>query len=337
MAANASDMFQKVARSTATTLSAPGYTVGATSINVASTSNWPADTGITFGIDEVDGGGNRIAGTYNIFRGTVGSATQLANLTYVGGDANRNYSAGATTRVYILVSYARENRLVDGLLVSHDQDGTLKAGAVDVAGVLASNVVETAKIKDANVTTAKIADDAVTAPKIDWASTGANAGIWWEELGRTTLSSSGDTITVSSIPARKYLQIRANYSSTGGTVDSYIRFNNDGGANYASVYATIGGSANTDVSNGGIIITGAATSVNQYVVVDILNISNKEKTTQLLRAETNTTGAGTAPTSLLGVGKWANTSAQINRIDIANVSGTGDFAIGSELVVLGHN
>ena len=51
-------------------------------------------------------------------------------------------------------------------------------------------------------------------------------------------------------------------------------FNNDGGANYASVYATIGGSANTDVSNGGIIITGAATSVNQYVVVDILNIRN---------------------------------------------------------------
>lgn len=162
MAANASDMFQKVARSTATTLSAPGYTVGATSINVASTSNWPADTGITFGIDEVDGGGNRIAGTYNIFRGTVGSATQLANLTYVGGDANRNYSAGATTRVYILVSYARENRLVDGLLVSHDQDGTLKAGAVDGAGVLASNVVETAKIKDGAVTAEKLSTGAIT-------------------------------------------------------------------------------------------------------------------------------------------------------------------------------
>lgn len=154
MAANASDMFQKVARSTATTLSAPGYTVGATSINVASTSNWPADTGITFGIDEVDGNGNRIAGTYNIFRGTVGSATQLANLTYVGGDANRNYSAGATTRVYILVSYARENRLVDGLLVSHDQDGTLKTDSVD-----------STQIKANAITTPKIADGAVTADK----------------------------------------------------------------------------------------------------------------------------------------------------------------------------
>jgi len=155
MTANANDMFQKVSRSTATTLSAPGYTIGATSINVASTSNWPADTGITFGIDEVDGNGNRINGTYNIFRGTVGSATQLANLTYVGGDANRNYSAGATTRVYILVSYARENRLVDGLLVSHDQDGTLKTDSVD-----------STQIKADAITTPKIADGAVTGSKI---------------------------------------------------------------------------------------------------------------------------------------------------------------------------
>jgi len=327
MTANANDMFQKVSRSTATTLSAPGYTIGATSINVASTSNWPADTGITFAIDEVDGNGNRINGTYNIFRGTVGSATQLANLTYVGGDANRNYSAGATTRVYILVSYARENRLVDGLLVSHDQDGTLKAGAVDNAAVLASNVVETPKIKNANV----------TATKIDWDSTGANAGIWWEELGRTTLSSSSDTITVSSIPARKYLQIRASYSSVGGTISAHIRFNNDGGANYAYQYATLGGTSTSATNDGGVIITGAATSTNQHVVVDILNISNKEKLSQFTRTEGNATGAGTAPTSLICIGKWANTSAQINRIDIVNVSGSGDFAIGSELVVLGHN
>jgi len=159
MAASASDYFQKVGRSTATTLSAPGYTAGSASINVGSTSNWPTDTGVTFAIDEVeivDGEEQRIEGTYNIFRGTVASGTSINNMTYVGGDANRNYSAGATTRVYILVSYHRENRLVDGLLVSHDQDGTLKAGAVDNAAVLASDVV----------TTPKILDDAVTAPKV---------------------------------------------------------------------------------------------------------------------------------------------------------------------------
>lgn len=125
MAASASDYFQKVAMATATTLSAPGYTTGNTSINVASTTNWPTTTGVTFAIDEIDSAGERVSGTYNIFRGTVNSATQITNVTYVGGDANRNYSAGATTRVYILVSYAQMNRLIDGLLVSHNQDGTM--------------------------------------------------------------------------------------------------------------------------------------------------------------------------------------------------------------------
>lgn len=140
MAAAATDYFQKVAMSTATTLSSPGYTTGATSINVGSTSNWPTDTGITFAIDEIDSAGLRVSGSYNVFRGTVNTATQITNITYVGGDANRNYSAGATTRVYILVSYAQMNRMIDGLLVAHDQDGTLKAGAVDDYGVLATVV-----------------------------------------------------------------------------------------------------------------------------------------------------------------------------------------------------
>lgn len=125
MAASSSDYFMKSGTSTATTLSAPGYTVGNISINVASTTNWPTDTGVTFAIDEVDGNGIRISGSYNEFYGVVSGATQLTGLVYAGGDANRDYSAGATTRVYLAVSSYRVNRAVDGLLVSHNQDGTL--------------------------------------------------------------------------------------------------------------------------------------------------------------------------------------------------------------------
>jgi len=137
MAASASDVFQKVGRSTATTLSSPGYTIGNTSINVGSTTNWPTDTGITFAIDEtelVNGEYVRVDGTYNIFRGTVNTATQITNVVYVGGDANRNYSAGATTRVYILVSYYRENRMVDGILDGHDQLGYHSKSLKDANG-----------------------------------------------------------------------------------------------------------------------------------------------------------------------------------------------------------
>lgn len=310
MAANASDMFQKVARSTATTLSAPGYTVGATSINVASTSNWPADTGITFGIDEVDGGGNRIAGTYNIFRGTVGSATQLANLTYVGGDANRNYSAGATTRVYILVSYARENRLVDGLLVSHDQDGTLKNNTV---------------------TTPKIADGAVTADKVDFTT-----GIWWEEIGRTTLSVAGDTITVSGLPARKYLKVIVSLRDAGGTIAGLVKLNNDSGNNYARRASSNGGADATATSSDHIMsvsAVGGAAALPVLANIDIVNWSNDVKMASSSIVDKGGGTAATAPGRSERVGTWFNTD-QINRIDVTN-NGTGDFAIGSEIIVLG--
>ena len=135
--ASANDFFHKVGRSTATTLASPGYTTGDTSINVASTTNWPADTGVTFAIDEVDSNGLRVSGTYNVFRGKVAGGTQIDEVTYVGGDTNRNYSAGATTRVYILVSSYRDNRFTDGILEEHKQDGThgdINADSILVAG-----------------------------------------------------------------------------------------------------------------------------------------------------------------------------------------------------------
>ena len=48
----------------------------------------------------------------------------------------------------------------------HDHVHRLGNGAVDVAAVLATDVVETLKIKDLNVTTAKLAADAVDGTKI---------------------------------------------------------------------------------------------------------------------------------------------------------------------------
>ena len=48
----------------------------------------------------------------------------------------------------------------------HDHVHRLGNGAVDVAAVLATDVVETLKIKDLNVTTAKLAADAVDGTKL---------------------------------------------------------------------------------------------------------------------------------------------------------------------------
>lgn len=170
MPAAATDKFLKVGNpGTATTLSAPGYTIGNTSINVASTTNFPTDTGVIFAIDRaevVDGEEVRIDGTYCVFVGVVTSATAIGSLSLLSGTP-QDYPAGALTRVYITVSALHTNRLIDALLLNiFDQDGTMKANAVDNAAALASDVVTTAKILNANVTTAKLADGSVTDAKI---------------------------------------------------------------------------------------------------------------------------------------------------------------------------
>lgn len=161
MAGNADNLLLKVGDPGSATNLTAGYTAGNASITVASTANWTATgEGVIFAIDRaevVNGIERQIAGTYNEFEGTVASATSITNVDWVRGAGDTDYDAGALTRVYIPVSAERENRIVDWGLVHADQDGTLKAGAVDVAGVLASDVVTTAKILDSNVTEAKLA------------------------------------------------------------------------------------------------------------------------------------------------------------------------------------
>ena len=156
MSASANDKFMKAGAGTVTTLSAPGKALSATSITVGSTTNYPTDTGIVFAIRQVDVNGELVAGTYTEWAGTVTSGTTLSMDAAPVYGSDQVYPAGSTTQVYIPLSSSAHNKMVDGLLVSHDQDGTLKAGAVDNAAVLASNVVETAKIKDGAVTPPKV-------------------------------------------------------------------------------------------------------------------------------------------------------------------------------------
>ena len=213
---------------------------------------------------------------------------------------------------------------------------------------LATNSVVTSKIADNNVTTAKINDGAVTTAKINnlavttdkiadsTVTFAKTTGIWWEEIGRTTLTSAGDTITVSGLPARKYLRLMIFTISTGGTNAGALRFNNDSGTNYTQRYADNDSADGVTSSAASIFVDVGFESTPVWVIIDLVNMTNQEKICIASVTCIKASGSVTAPTRRNTVGKWANTSSQINRIDLIN-GGTGDFAIGSEVVVLGRN
>lgn len=127
---------------TATSLAAPGHTIGGTSINVVATANWPTDTGVVFAMDTytvVNGKAVRDANSYTEWEGVVSSGTVIGSMTLLEGN-DQNYPAGATSRVYIPVASSFLKQLVDGILVAHNQDGTHKSGAAYPLATIASFV-----------------------------------------------------------------------------------------------------------------------------------------------------------------------------------------------------
>ena len=154
----------------------------------------------------------------------------------------------------------------------------------------------------------------------------------WVELARTTLGSAGDTISVASLPDKRYYMILNNETASAATITGAYRYNNDSGSNYHFRQSTNGGADGTAQSSS--MTQGSYTSTQQFTVGYIANLSANEKLAQWHWVDQNTAGAGTAPQRSERVGKWANTSAAINRVDLINVD-VADFAIGSEVVVLG--
>jgi len=159
----------------------------------------------------------------------------------------------------------------------------------------------------------------------------------WKELGRTTLTSTNDSIDVSSFAAKDNLMILCNVINSGGDFRTFWRFNSDTNSNYSQRYNTNGGSDSTNTSLNGTMDWNTAESVQSFEVLNITNIASQEKLGIKRKIGSNTAGAGNAPNRAEIVGKWANTSNQITSVSVGDAvdpkSGTG--GIGSEVVVLG--
>jgi hypothetical protein len=192
-----------------------------------------------------------------------------------------------------------------------------------IAGVLNGNV-DSSNLAAGAVTTGKIADSAVTKGKLDFSS-----GVWWEELGRTTLASAGDTISVTGLASKKYLLVLVSIAASGAN-NMVIRFNNDSSSIYHFRASNDGGADGT-ASDASSITVSVSSTTSKASTIQIFNFENVSK---LVQGHTIVSAA--PPNRREFAGRWTNNTDFINRIDIINTE-AGDYAAGSEVIVLGHN
>lgn len=168
-------------------------------------------------------------------------------------------------------------------------------------------------------------------------SSGTTSTVWWEELGRTTLGSTGDTLASPTFATRKYLQIRFSIVPSG-QVSPLLRFNADSGANYAQSYSSNFAAAVTGGSATGCnVMLSSTTAARTHGVIDLVNVASLVKVGRISSADNQgTSSAADVPIAWDSAIKWVNTANAITTVTLNN-GGTGDYLAGSELIILGHD
>lgn len=114
-----------------------------------------------------------------------------------------------------------------------------------------------------------------------------------------------------------------------------MTFNNDTGSNYAVRFSDNGGADTAAGSQSNLSIWANVTN-RIYGEFSLINIAalNKMGVGQVI--EQSTAGAANTANKRETTIKWANNTNQITRVDFVNAD-TGDYAAGSEVIVLGHD
>lgn len=156
----------------------------------------------------------------------------------------------------------------------------------------------------------------------------------WKEVGRTTLGSSADTISVASLPDKKYYMILGHIKNTGGNTVSHVRVNSST-ADYSLRRSVNNATDQTETSTNRLFSTHNSKSIDSRFIQGYLaNKSDIEKLGLFNVVENPSTGASGQPAKIEGVGKHAQTSSALNEVRLYNDE-AGSFATGGELVVLG--
>ena len=108
------------------------------------------------------------------------------------------------------------------------------------------------------------------------------------------------------------------------TLTTSIRYNSDNNTNYAYRQSYSGGADSTSVSQTGYLNVAQNDTNDEFNVTFGVSILSQEKLFISFGVNRNTSGAANAPTRVESVGKWANTSHNITKIDKVTSTSTLD-------------
>lgn len=225
------------------------------------------------------------------------------------------------------------NNIFNVLDEVHEDDGSLKDGVVDT-NAIQDSAVTSSKIASSTITGSDIASGTITSSNIDFTTSG---NIWWQELGRQTLSVGATNITVS-FTAKRHLQVFVYVPSMPQATSVLgMIFNNDTTTNYnLSMFSA--GSYSSPTNQVNIAFDAAANQFGRYAALNITNLQSNIKLGSFLHTQLTGTTAASAMTSRTAYFGWYNTSAQISSIKINDlVNPAQNLPAGSYVVVLGHD
>jgi hypothetical protein len=158
----------------------------------------------------------------------------------------------------------------------------------------------------------------------------------WAKNGTPdTLGSSGDTMTISDLTAKKFNQFMWHIIAVTGNVQNKFTYNNNTGTVYAERYNVNGGSDTSLTSQTVLNVDPTGTQDDKFSINYTCSISSEEKLSINFTVVQNATGAATAPMRMEVAGKFVpSPDADVTRIDVVNAS-AGDYDTSSNLSALG--
>jgi hypothetical protein len=260
-----------------------------------------SDTGTNYAYRYSDNGGGD---------GTTGSSA--STLHGAPGSTTQSFSVGYTANL------ATKEKLVSAHGVSQSTAGAATAPTRrETVGKWANTSVAVNEIDFSNGGGGNFNTNSEVVV-LGWDPDDTHTTNFWEELASVNADGTGTGLDSGVFTAKKYLWIQSYTAyGSGSHISPQLQVGNgtiDTGANYAVRYSDNGTADNawTGTSNMNYGYAGSADNKPIFTNTFIINNAGQEKLSinHAIEAE----GSGTAPTRIEDVGKWANTSAQINRV-----------------------